>query len=175
MTEMLAAIGMYPESRPGSASIPTEEVAVDPTAQRILSVFPLSASRMNPIAFAGAVKVEAAVVIAALFEMDPVASAVCTTVPMEFVPAGSAFVMVPSVVTAASVLAGFKSVLTEVLSVVSEASFETVESRARPPVVPILNVGVAAKAGRVPLMPKDVFPMEPPDCKGDPRVVLIVV
>lgn len=62
---------MYPVSRPDSAIVPTLAEAVEPIAHRILAVLLLSASSKNPTAFAGAVKVEAVVVTAALLEIDP--------------------------------------------------------------------------------------------------------
>ena len=63
-------------------------------------------------------------------------------------------------------------------------SFESIELRevcavacaaavAAPPSVPRLKVGVAAKAGRVPVRPKAVFPIEPPAWKGEPRAAMV--
>ena len=71
ITEILAPAGMNPVSLPGSASVPTEDVAVDPIAQRIFAVFELSDSKIKPIALAGAVNVDADVVIEALLEIVP--------------------------------------------------------------------------------------------------------
>jgi len=80
-TVTVADEGIYPESLPGSRSIPAVLEAVVPHAYLRLTVLELSASTTNPTAFVGGVKVIGVVPTELLFVTCPFVFFELVTVP----------------------------------------------------------------------------------------------